>query len=105
MKDMSFYHKKTYHDNMSKAKTGSKNGRWKGGINHQGYVIVFSPHHPFAGAGGNVFEHRLVMEKYIKRFLLPTEIVHHINEIRHDNRIEDLQLLANRGEHNKIHFT
>lgn len=82
---------------------GNKNPAWRGGlVNMRGYVLEYCPHHPF-NSQGYVFQHRLIMEKYIKRFLLPEERVHHINGIKDDNRIENLQLLDNIGEHNKIH--
>jgi hypothetical protein len=50
----------------------------------------------------NIKVHRTIMEKHIGRKLLPTEIVHHINQDRFDNRIENLEMVS-RGEHNRIH--
>ena len=48
-------------------------------------------------------EHRLVMEKYLNRFLNKNEIVHHVNGDPIDNRIENLQVVT-KSEHVKIHF-
>ena len=67
-----------------------------------GYIKIYSPNHPFAKKG-YVLEHRLVVEKKIGRYLKPEECVHHLNEIRDDNRIENLMLFKNNKEHMKFH--
>lgn len=77
-----------------------KGGKWK---NSDGYIFVYQPEHPNSNKG-YVFEHRLVMEKHIGRYLSNKEIIHHINGNITDNRIENLKLVT-RAEHNKIHNT
>jgi len=69
---------------------------------NEGYVLVSCPKHPFCQQYGNILEHRLVMEKHLGRYLSKTEIVHHINGIKNDNRIENLNLISNCREHAKI---
>ena len=68
-----------------------------------GYILVYEPDHPCADKGGYVLEHRLVMERHIGRHLTKDEYVHHVNENKQDNRLENL-LLTNKAEHAKIHM-
>lgn len=64
-----------------------------------GYMRCYAPWHPSSLRTGQVFEHVLVMEKKLKRLLGPDEVVHHINGIRHDNRIENLKIYNNQAQH------
>ena len=92
------------HNPATRFKQGNKVG-WKGGeIRQSGYVLVYQPHHPAANAMGRgyVRRARLVIEKHIGRSLEAIEVVHHINEIRDDDRIENLMVCTN-SEHLSMH--
>ena len=73
-------------------------------ISPKGYIMVLvedTTYLPMASPSGFVFEHRLVMAKHLGRCLLPSEVVHHINEDRVDNRIENLKLM-DKPQHDKL---
>lgn len=78
------------------------------GVGHKkkrsdGYISVYFPSHPRSNKCGYIMEHDYVMEQYIGRPLKKDEIVHHKNHIRHDNRIENLQLMTFK-EHASLHM-
>lgn len=88
---------------------GNKSWNFKGRIKTTaGYIMIYMPNHPnsVGGRGGiYISEHRLVMEKHLGRYLTRKEVVHHINGIRNDNRIENLILFSNLSAHqNFIHL-
>lgn len=64
------------------------------------YILVPS-NHPKA-INNMYYEHILIVEKNIGRMIKDWESVHHINEIKTDNRIENL-FLCHRREHDKAH--
>lgn len=52
---------------------------------------------------GGRYKHAIIMEKYLGRKLKTGEVVHHINNNKIDNRIENLELLSNQNVHIRIH--
>lgn len=92
--------------NLKKFKPGEEHPGWKGGrvYDEYGYVKVISPDHYYS-VGGYVLEHRLVMEEYLrenypgspylhwkggKLYLKPEVVVHHDDEVKDNNVIENL---------------
>lgn len=93
-----------------KSRTGANHWKWRGGkVVLNNYVALstallskadkekYAP--MFHNGGYRVLEHRFIVAKKIGRPLNGSEVVHHYNGIRTDNRIENLLLLTT-NEHN-----
>jgi hypothetical protein len=85
--------------------TGERNYRWKGGriSDDRGYICIYKPDHPHKINGSYVLEHRLVAEEVLGRYLKETEVVHHVNGVKHDNRKENLVICQDGSYHQLIH--
>lgn len=96
--------KKAYKEGRKKCAWKGKRGKeipWFIGVLKKpdmGYMRIYMPEHPKAHSG-YVYEHRVVMEKMLGRYLKSTEQVHHKNGIKTDNRPENLELVIIRGTH------
>jgi hypothetical protein len=87
---------------VSKAKKGKcrkKSSHWKGGkfITDQGYVVIWN-----TKLQKYELEHRIVIEEHLGRKLENWEDVHHINRVKNDNRIDNLEVLT-KSAHAKLH--
>jgi len=89
---------------MSICVKGAKNPNWKGGKNNSshGYILIYYPNHPRAVTRNYIYEHILVMEEHLGRYLKSKEYIHHINGKKDDNRLKNLYLCSHK-EHLRIH--
>lgn len=94
-----------YGERINKYNIGKNNPNYKNGkyINTHGYIEIYLPNHP-KNVKGYVKEHRYIYEQYYNCCLLPKTIIHHKNEIKTDNRIENLEAMSKKQHsvhHNK----
>lgn len=78
-----------------------KNYFWNGGrtVDRDGYVLVRATTHPYATRNGYVREHRLVVEQQLGRYLLPAEVVDHIDGNRGNNDPSNLRVFPDNAAH------
>ena len=91
---------------LKTARTGPRAGadhrEWKGGriLDKHGYIEIYAPLHPAARKStGRVFEHRLVMEVVLGRYLTTKEVVDHRDDHPHHNWPDNLELYASNADH------
>lgn len=98
--------KKRRLSNLNMFKKGEEHPNWVGGRtkDEYGYIKVYTPDHYYA-VNSYVLEHRLVMEEYLRKnypgspylhwkegrlYLKPEVVVHHDDEVKDNNVIENL---------------
>lgn len=94
------------HLHYSLSHTGEHASRWKGGktiAGKNGYAVVKQPDHPRASSIGYILGHILVAEKAMRKLLPLTAVVHHVNEIKSDNRNSNLVICQDNAYHRLLH--
>ncbi len=83
---------------------GAEAPQWKGGRHVDGARVFLhvGTDHPMASATGYVLEHRLLMAHAINRHLRPAEHIHHIDQDRMNNSLDNL-VIVSRSQHTRIH--
>lgn len=89
------------HGNHAKA---SRQHRWRSGpVASNGYVKVrVGKGHPLADPNGYAYEHLVVWVSAGNNRPTRGHVIHHKNEDKTDNRIENLELMT-RAQHNSLH--
>lgn len=91
-----FVHTEEAKKKISEAKKRYSALHSKGYSIHNGYARIS------VGENCGRNQHVVIMEQHIGRRLRNGEVVHHINGIKTDNRIENLRLMTNK-EHGRLH--
>lgn len=67
------------------------------------YLSVYRPNHPKAMSNGYVYIHQLQAEKILGRYLYSNECVHHKDEDKLNNSLDNLMIFASIGDHTAFH--
>ena len=86
-------------ENLASAKGYHNNGKTV--LN--GYIAIYMPMHPKAFSNGCVYEHVLVAEEILGRYLNEEECVHHIDFNRKNNDKSNLIVFASNSDHVSYH--
>lgn len=88
----------------SEQQSGPGAVNWKGGRrkSSNGYIEIYSPDHPNANRRKCVYEHVLVMENKLGRYIKKGEFIHHIDLNKTNNNPDNLIVLTNE-EHARVH--
>lgn len=79
-------------DTIMNREPGIVTGRYKDGDGYIQLTVTGRKDGKRGPVAGSIAEHRFVMEQHLGRRLMPREQVHHINGVRDDNRLENLEL-------------
>lgn len=71
-------------------------------VNSHGYQFFQDKDHLLASKGGRVLYHRHVISLALGRWIIPKELVHHIDHDKSNNEISNLEIMT-RSEHSSIH--
>ncbi len=83
---------------------GAKHYSWKGGRGTtNGYAVLLRPEHPRAGSKGYVYEHILIAEQALGKYLPGGAVVHHVNGIKTDNKPSNLVICPDQAYHLLLH--
>ena len=70
---------------------------------NNGYIRVYMPGHINSDVNGLIYEHQLMAEKKMGRPLNEEEVVHHIDENKTNNSLNNLLVFASNADHAAFH--
>jgi len=84
-------------------RSGENCPSWQGGeILWKGYIFIHKPEHPHSNGQGYIKRATLILEEKLGRYLKDGYLAHHENEIKTDDRPENLKEMEH-GKHTTLH--